>query len=797
MENTDMKTRIRSLALLGGLLVLLGVASLLFAAPALADLPTSPCSTVGTTTTCELWATTGTLTVPAAPAAVPVWGFASSEIGDAQVPGPLLLGNEGDTMEVTLNNSLPFTVALAFPGQELLPDLDGVPPGGTATYSFDLTSPGTFLYEAGLTADGQRQVAMGLYGALVVSPTVAPTTYDDEWLLVLGEIDPVFNSDPAAFDMHEYAPRYWLINGQAYPEVPEIPVVPGQTVLLRYVNGGLESHWMGLLGLRQQIIATDGELRQSPWWAVSETVAAGQTMDTLVDIPLSAEAGQRYALYDTNLLLHNANQRLTSGSLAYGGAMTFLQATTGVTSIAGPVASNVLVSPNPTRGDEPVSLSADFTPAATSAEFFINTLGSPGTGTTMSVAGGGATYSFAAGELPGSWPSGFLVIYVRGQDANGWGPVGSTVLNLDYAGPKIVGMSLSPEPSNGTKPVLLRATGDDHSTGRNNVITGTYSIDGGTPITMSLSRTDNPITAMTATLTITELGGLAEGLHPISILAQDSLLNWGTPGVITLTLDQSGPVVSAASLTPALLDLSGAPPVTSVRLEGTISDPLVAEAQSLLANAEAFIDTIGSDGSGFDLFPSDGLFDEITEDVYFDIPVASFLYLAQGPHTVYVHGLDAAGNWGTTFGQAIITIDRGMVDTEGPVIATLTVTFNPAARAATVEIAAAGVPTVEISGAAGDPNLLSNVAGAEWFVDVDPGEGMGTALEAADGVFDTPNEVLVGTVDVSAWPAGEYTFYARALDSSGFWGPTASATVEIDAQAATFTIYLPIISRNQ
>ena len=236
-----------------------------------------------------------------------------------------------------------------------------------------------------------------------------------------------------------------------------------------------------------------------------------------------------------------------------------------------------------------------------------------------------------------------------------------------------------------------------------------------------------------------------------------------------------------------MLDLSGAPPVTSVRLEATISDALSAGVQSQLANAEGFVDILGADGTGFDLFPSDGLFDEITEGVYFDIPIGAFLLLSQGDHPVYVHGLDIAGNWGPA-GQATITIDRGAdVDTEGPAIATLTVTFNPVARAASVEIA----------GTAADPNLLSNVAGAEWFVDTDPGEGLGTPLQAADGAFDSTQETLVGTIDVSAWPAGEYTFYARALDSSLNWGPTASATVHVDAQAPTFTIYLPTIQRNQ
>jgi hypothetical protein len=737
---------------------------------------------------------------------VPIWGFADTVAGPASVPGPLLLGTQGETMEVILHNALPAeTVALNFPGQVLLPDLAGVGTGETVTYTFTLTEPGTYLYEAGLTDNGVRQVAMGLYGAIVVRPASNPawayddaaTAFDDEVLLVLGEIDPVLNAAPGDFEMYDYGPRYWLINGQAYPDVPEIDVLPGQRTLLRYINAGLESHWMGLLGMRQQIIASDGRLRPGAYTVVSENLAAGQTMDALLTVPTSAVQDQRFALYDTNLILHNASQRLASGGLAYGGMMTFLHTVTTTAALpAGPLVSNVQVSPNPTTGVDGVTLSATLASASgvTAAEFFTDTVGAPGTGVSMVVAGGGATAAIDAGTLA-TWPSDFIVMYVRGQDANGWGPVGSTVLNLDKTGPNIAGMSLSPEPSNGTGPVLLRATGDDHSTGRNSVVAATYAIDGLTPLPMELARTDNPITAMTATLTITDLASLAEGLHPIAITAQDSLGTWGTGGIITLTLDRTGPSVSAVSLTPNALDLSGAPPVTVVRLEGTIADTLAAGIQSPLANAEAFVDTIGADGTGFDLFPSDGLFDEVTEDVYFDIPVVAFLYLAQGDHIVHVHGLDVAGNWGTVFGEAILNIDRGAVDAAGPAVAALTVTFNPGTG---VAIASISGPTVSISGAADDPDLLSNVVGAEWFVGTDPGEGAGTPLQAADGVFDRPNEELVGTVDVSGWEAGDYTFYARALDGSGFWGPTASATVHVDPQAVVvFKVYLPLTLSNR
>ena len=49
-------------------------------------------------------------------------------------------------------------------------DTAGVANGGTRTYTFTAARPGTFLYEAGHTSGGARQVAMGLAGALVVLP---------------------------------------------------------------------------------------------------------------------------------------------------------------------------------------------------------------------------------------------------------------------------------------------------------------------------------------------------------------------------------------------------------------------------------------------------------------------------------------------------------------------------------------------------------------------------------------------------------------------------------------------------
>jgi len=45
-------------------------------------------------------------------------------------------------------------------------------------------------------------------------------------------------ADPALFDMRDYAAKYFLFNGKAYPQTDPIVADMGPKVLLRYVNAG-------------------------------------------------------------------------------------------------------------------------------------------------------------------------------------------------------------------------------------------------------------------------------------------------------------------------------------------------------------------------------------------------------------------------------------------------------------------------------------------------------------------------------------------------------------------------------
>jgi FtsP/CotA-like multicopper oxidase with cupredoxin domain len=108
--------------------------------------------------------------------------------GSMQLPGPTLIVNQGQTVVVTLHNNLPAAAgntSILFPGFDVSAagGAAGVlakeaPNGGSVTYTFVANIPGTHAYYSG--TQGDLQVEMGLYGALIVLPTSGdgvPTGY--------------------------------------------------------------------------------------------------------------------------------------------------------------------------------------------------------------------------------------------------------------------------------------------------------------------------------------------------------------------------------------------------------------------------------------------------------------------------------------------------------------------------------------------------------------------------------------------------------------------------------------------
>jgi FtsP/CotA-like multicopper oxidase with cupredoxin domain len=326
---------------------------------AAAGLPLASSAASAAAVPIELCATTGAVTLPGETGnPVPIWGFGvPTTAGDcstatASLPGPVLDVNQGDVVTVTLRNALPagtgdVTHALRFevPGVTFDPGATDVAVGASVSITFTAGAPGTYQYQS--SGDGNRQEAMGLYGALLVRPTSAPdtpipgqaygsatTAYDVEATLVLSAVDPAFNAAPDTFDMHAYRATSWLINGTAYPVTPPITVpntptpAAGKKVLLRYVNAGFDNTSMQLLGMHQQVLARDARLLNNPFDADAETIPAGGTEDAIVTFPATAPpSANGFPLFNRQLHLTNGPQTGTSPTPATGGGMlTFIKA---------------------------------------------------------------------------------------------------------------------------------------------------------------------------------------------------------------------------------------------------------------------------------------------------------------------------------------------------------------------------------------------------------------------------------------------------------------------------------------
>jgi FtsP/CotA-like multicopper oxidase with cupredoxin domain len=268
-------------------------------------------------------------------------GFLPAAISGAtcssmQVPGPTLIVTQGQSVTVILQNGLPpaaGNTSILFPGFNVSsPTGSGVPglltqeaaPGGTVTYTFTATTPGTRAYYSG--TQGDLQVEMGLYGAIIVLPSSTPSgctatepahyvapgnlpekdfrlaaaaynhsdsCYDREYLFQFSEIDPNIHRQAEAevlarngctpgaarcsldVPTEPYHPSYFMINGRSMPDdmdpnyaaqYPHQPyngdphMHPGELVLLRIIGQGRWQHPFHEHGNHVRILARDGNL---------------------------------------------------------------------------------------------------------------------------------------------------------------------------------------------------------------------------------------------------------------------------------------------------------------------------------------------------------------------------------------------------------------------------------------------------------------------------------------------------------------------------------------------------------
>ncbi len=767
---------VRAALILGPALLLAG--ALVPSGAAAAGPITSPaCSAVGTTVTCNLWAKTGTLSLPGG-GSVTFWGYATTAADPPTIPGPAIVANQGDSVTVNLTNLLPASTAIVFDGQAMVPDTTGAAAlVGTKSYTFTASTPGTYGYGAGMIPGTAYQAALGLAGALVVHPVGAPgqaygdaaTAFSDEALVVLGEVDPLLNgaADPSTFDMRNFAPTYYLMNGAAYPATAPITTTPGNQLLLRYVNAGIRPHSIGVLGLHQVVLGLGGNRLPQSRTMVAETLGPGATADVLVSVPATPTTPSRYPLYDASMVLSN------NGATGFGGMMTFIDAsgTPGTGDTQGPLTSGITVVP----GNPIVTINATVSDVSTggsnvtAAEARIDSVGAAPIAMTGTFGSPTASVSVAIDTTPLS--SGTHTVYVRGIDsAANTGPNAFTTFTIDRDGPAVSGIILTPSVTNSAA-VAVSATADDRPTGNANISAAEYFIDAvgadgsGTALAVSAAQ---PVASITGSIAAGIVAGLAPGTHTIYFHALDANGNWGSAAAATatLTIDRTGPATSGASVNPTpnngTVGVNSTNPV--VRVTATFTD-----AAGTVATGEVFIDTVGADGSGVPFVPSDGQFNTAVETGTADIPLSTIIQLAPGNHTLSVHGKDAAGNWGA-FATTVLVIDKAGPTSSG-------VSLTPPASNNSAVTVAANASDVATGNA--------NISGGEAFLDAVGVSGTGFAMSAAAAAPATSISGTIPGAAIAALTPGNHTVYVHARDVAGNWGPTATGTLLVDRTAPT------------
>jgi FtsP/CotA-like multicopper oxidase with cupredoxin domain/plastocyanin len=211
---------------------------------------------------------------------------------NGQMPGPEIRAREGDRVRITLRNELPVGTTIHWHGVNLPPEMDGpvglnqaaVEPGEEFIYEFVATPSGTRWYHS--HADPTAQIALGLYGPLIVEPREPKRSYDREFTYMLNEWDLELTPDVAMGKAPrgpgdqmlrggELGTDLFLMNGHAHESISPIRLAEGERVLVRLINAGNLPHAIHTHGHSFKIVATDGNDVPEGMALLKDTVLIG------------------------------------------------------------------------------------------------------------------------------------------------------------------------------------------------------------------------------------------------------------------------------------------------------------------------------------------------------------------------------------------------------------------------------------------------------------------------------------------------------------------------------------------
>jgi FtsP/CotA-like multicopper oxidase with cupredoxin domain len=209
---------------------------------------------------------------------------------NGMIPGPIMRANVGDKIRIVLKNELPESTSLHLHGVRVPNSMDGVDPytqkaiipGSTFNYEWTASEPSVGMYHSHHNA--QVQVPNGLAGAILIGDwktmamTAAGGRTKDANNVAEQEVVIVLN-DSGTIGLS--------LNGKSFPATSPYSLAIGESMVVHYYNEGNMTHPMHLHQPAGLVVAKDGIMLESPFWADTLNVAPGERW-TVVYTPKDA-----------------------------------------------------------------------------------------------------------------------------------------------------------------------------------------------------------------------------------------------------------------------------------------------------------------------------------------------------------------------------------------------------------------------------------------------------------------------------------------------------------------------------
>jgi hypothetical protein len=189
----------------------------------------------------------------------------------------------------------------------------------------------------------------------------------------------------------------------------------------------------------------------------------------------------------------------------------------------------------------------------------------------------------------------------------------------------------------------------------------------------------------------------------------------------------------------------------------TVDD--TASGGSAVVAAEAFVDTVGADGSGIPLTLATTGTPSTTAGANLGTSYG------EGWHTISVHGKDAAGKWGAVAATSFL------VDRLAPTVSIAGATPNPTS----------GV--IQVTATAADAGGVAALTVVEEGARVPIFDG---TMSPTDGAFGGTSEAANVSLNTTGWSPGQHLLAIRARDVMGRWSAPTNVSVMVGSSNALF-----------